>query len=132
MAPVSSSAEIGANTQLGLFCVICENVSIGAGCRIGHHVVIHADTIIGDGVRIDDNAVIGKKPMRSATSVMTQEKELEGARIGWLCRFLVHGIGGAAHNPGCSICIFPSGRARKVRMDSVYVFGRLCRICMVW
>ena len=85
MEPISSSAEIGADTELGFFCVIGENVSIGAYCRIGHHVVIHADTVIGDGVRIDDNAVIGKKPMRSATSVMTQEKELEGTRVGDAC-----------------------------------------------
>ena len=53
MEPISRSAEIGADTQLGFFCVIGENVSIGAGCRIGHHVVIHADTVIGDGVRSD-------------------------------------------------------------------------------
>ena len=85
MNSIDCSAQIGDGSRLGFYCVIGENVCIGNDCQIGHHVVIHGDTFIGNGVRIDDNTVIGKHPMRSATSVMTQDKELPKARIGDDC-----------------------------------------------
>jgi UDP-3-O-[3-hydroxymyristoyl] glucosamine N-acyltransferase len=81
MNAIDESAILGQNTVLGHFCVIDANVRIGADCRIGHHVVIHPDTVIGSGVRIDDHVVIGKKPMKSAVSAITQIKELPGAEI---------------------------------------------------
>ena len=78
---VSASAKIGANTKIGRFVVIEDDVIIGENCLIGHNVVIHRGTIIGDNVRIDDNTVVGKKPMRSINSIFKDEKELPPAKI---------------------------------------------------
>ena len=82
---VSQSAQIGADTRFGEFCVIGDNVTIGAGCVIGHGVKVHNDTVIGDNVRIDDNTVIGKLPMKAANSATTKEQELPGAKISPNC-----------------------------------------------
>lgn len=66
-------ARIGAGTTWGEHCVFGANVVIGAGCRIGNHVVFHDDVVIGDSVRIDDHAVLGKLPMRAASSATTKD-----------------------------------------------------------
>lgn len=79
---ISERAKIGADTEIGAFCVIEADAVIGDGCKIGHHVVIHAGSVIGDHVRIDDFAVVGKHPMRAANSAVTRERELPPARIG--------------------------------------------------
>jgi len=68
------SAEIDAGLLCGYNVVIEENVSIGLDCQIGHGVIIHAGTRIGDKVCIHDHAVLGKLPMRSARSAMTQQQ----------------------------------------------------------
>jgi len=47
--------------------------------------VVHADCIIGDNVRIDDNSVIGKLPMKAATSAITKEQVLAPCVIGNGC-----------------------------------------------
>ena len=79
---VAKTADIGAGTAFGEYCVIGERVRIGRGCLLGHHVVIHDDTVIGDNVRIDDGTVIGKRQMRAANTAVTREEELPGAVIG--------------------------------------------------
>jgi len=53
----------------------------GENVIIGKNVIIHDDVIIGDDVRIDDNAVIGKLPMKAATSAVTKDAELPPTRI---------------------------------------------------
>ncbi len=73
---VHSSIEIDESSRYGEFCVIGKNVKIGSGCVIGHHVVLHDDVEIGDNVRIDDFSVLGKLPMKAASSVVTKIKEL--------------------------------------------------------
>ncbi|MDF1543966.1 MAG: DapH/DapD/GlmU-related protein [bacterium] len=78
---VHSSIKIDDSSHYGDFCVIGNNVKIGRGCAIGHHVVIHEDVEIGDNVRIDDFSVLGKLPMKAASSAVTHIKELAPCRI---------------------------------------------------
>jgi len=72
---VHPDALLGKNVQIGRFTVIEEGVIIGDCSKIGHHVTIHKDSKIGTNVRIDDNAVIGKFPMVSQRSKMTQARQ---------------------------------------------------------
>lgn len=76
MRSVSEKAKIGDNVHIGEFVVIEDSVVIGDNCEISHGVIIKKDSIIGANVRIDENAVIGKRPMRAATSIVTEEKEI--------------------------------------------------------
>jgi UDP-2-acetamido-3-amino-2,3-dideoxy-glucuronate N-acetyltransferase len=82
---VHASAQVGAGTTLGEFCVVGPNVKLGTGCKVGHHVVIHPDTVVGNDVRIDDHAVLGKLPMKAANSATTKEQELPPLAIGDVC-----------------------------------------------
>ena len=82
---IAPSAQIGADTELGHFVVLEEEVQIGNNCHIGHHVVIHRGTVIGDNVRIDAHTVIGKQPLRSKRSIFKDEKELPATRIHHHC-----------------------------------------------
>ncbi len=82
---ISPSAQIEAETILGEFCVIGENVKIGSGCVVGNHVNIHDDSIIGDNIRIDDNTVIGKLPMKAANSAVTKDQSLPPCQIANNC-----------------------------------------------
>ena len=76
---------LGNDVQVGNFCTIGPDVEIGAGTRIGNNVTIHAGTKIGSGVRIDDNAVVGKVPMRAATSANPLATDLPPTQIGNGC-----------------------------------------------
>lgn len=82
---VHPSAQVGAGTTMGEFCVIGANVRLGARCKLGHHVVIHADTLVGDDVRIDDYASLGKLPMKAANSATTKEQVLPPLTVGDVC-----------------------------------------------
>jgi acetyltransferase-like isoleucine patch superfamily enzyme len=82
---IDKSAKIGEETKLGKYTVIDKDVRIGKGCIIGNNVTIYPETRIGDFVRIDDNAVIGKLPMKAATSAVTKEQKLPPAKIGDNC-----------------------------------------------
>ena len=82
---ISSSAQIEAETSLGEFCVVGENVKIGHGCVIGNHVNIHDDSIIGDNIRIDDNTIIGKLPMKAANSAVTKDQSLPPCELADNC-----------------------------------------------
>lgn len=79
---IHASAQIGAGTTMGEYCVVGANVKIGTGCRIGHHVVIHEGTVVGNDVRIDDHATLGKLPMKAANSATTKEQELPALTVG--------------------------------------------------
>jgi UDP-3-O-[3-hydroxymyristoyl] glucosamine N-acyltransferase len=82
---IHPSAQVGAGTTMGEFCVVGPNVRLGTHCRLGNHVVIHADTIVGNDVRIDDHASLGKLPMKAANSATTKEQELPPLAVGDLC-----------------------------------------------
>lgn len=82
---VDKTAKIGEGTKLGKYTVVDRDVQIGKGCIIGNNVTIYPETQIGDFVRIDDNTVIGKLPMKAATSATTKEQKLPPAKIGDNC-----------------------------------------------
>ncbi len=82
---IDKSAKIGEGAKVGRYTVIERNVKVGKGCIIGNNVTIYPETEIGEFVRIDDNTVIGKQPMKAATSATTKEQELPPARIGDNC-----------------------------------------------
>jgi acetyltransferase-like isoleucine patch superfamily enzyme len=84
-ARIDSGAEVPSDTRIGEFTVIGPGVRLGSGCLIGHGVVIHPDTVLGEGIRIDDHAVLGKLPMRSPSSAVTHEKELDPLVLGDGC-----------------------------------------------
>jgi serine O-acetyltransferase len=75
-------ARVGAGTTFGEYCVFGANVAIGKNCRIGHHVVFHDDAIVGDDVRVDDHAVLGKLPMRAASSATTRDAQFPPLEVG--------------------------------------------------
>jgi len=41
---IDKTAQIGANTKYGNFCVFGADVKIGAGCIIGNNVIIYNET----------------------------------------------------------------------------------------
>jgi UDP-2-acetamido-3-amino-2,3-dideoxy-glucuronate N-acetyltransferase len=82
---IDKSAKIGEKTKLGRYTIVDRDVQIGKGCIIGNNVTIYPETRIGDFVRIDDNTVIGKLPMKAATSATTKEEKLPPAKIGDNC-----------------------------------------------
>ena len=98
-SPIADSAIIDPSATLGAYCVIGEHVQIGRNCQIGQHVVIHDGTKIGDNVRIDDHATLGKQPMRSLNSAVTQVKRQPPLVVGDGCL-----IGaGAVLYAGCTL-----------------------------
>ncbi|MCK4403461.1 MAG: N-acetyltransferase [candidate division Zixibacteria bacterium] len=82
---IDKSAQIGEMTKVGRYTIIDKDVKIGKGCIIGNNVTIYPETEIRDFVRIDDNTVIGKLPMKAATSATTKEGQLPPAKIGDRC-----------------------------------------------
>ena len=75
-------ARIGAGTTWGEHCVFGANVVLGKNCQVGNHVVFHDDTIVGDSVRVDDHAVLGKLPMRAASSATTKDAQFAPLTVG--------------------------------------------------
>ncbi len=84
-AMIDESCEIGSNASIGYYSIIGNNVKIGENVKIGNHVVIHDESIIGDNIRIDDHTVIGKLPMRVATSILSTSTNLPPCNIGHNC-----------------------------------------------
>lgn len=60
-AIVSPYAKIGADTEIGAYCVIEANVNIGKCCKLHSHVVIHGHSNIGDENEFFPFAAIGIK-----------------------------------------------------------------------
>lgn len=61
-AIVDGKAEIGADVEIGPFCIIGPNVRLEQGCRLVAHVVIDGHTTVGEGTRIHPFACIGQPP----------------------------------------------------------------------
>lgn len=78
----NKDARVGAGTTFGEHCVFGANVVLGKNCRIGNHVVFHDDVVIGDDVRVDDHAVLGKLPMRAASSATTKDAQFPPLEVG--------------------------------------------------
>src|SRR5437870_9505724 len=60
-AVIHSKAQIGADCDIGPYCVIGENVILGPGCRLHSHVVIDGYTRLGEQNEIFPFASIGLK-----------------------------------------------------------------------
>lgn len=67
-AVVSSRAKIGADVEIGPFCVIEADVCIGAGSRLESHVTIRQGAIIGEENLFCNGTVIGGMPQHTAVS----------------------------------------------------------------
>ena len=62
LSDVHPSAKIGANVQVGPFCVVGPKVTLGDNCVLDSHVAIVGNTTIGRGNRFWPNSVIGGEP----------------------------------------------------------------------
>jgi len=62
LAAVSPRANIGADVQIGPFCVVEPDVVIGTGCVLESHAVIRNGTTLGDNNHVFEGAVIGGLP----------------------------------------------------------------------
>ena len=80
MADVHPSVEIGEDSYVWSFAVICEGVKIGRHCVVGSGVFIGRNCVIGDNVRIQDKAfvvdhmVIADDVFIGPHAVMTNDK----------------------------------------------------------
>lgn len=61
-AVIYNGAKIGADCQIGPYCVIGAKVTLGNNCILHSHVVIDGNTTIGDGCEIFPFASLGHKP----------------------------------------------------------------------
>jgi len=60
-AVVHDGAEVGADCEIGPYCIIGANVKLGPGCKLHSHVVIDGHTELGSGNEIFPFASIGLK-----------------------------------------------------------------------
>jgi UDP-N-acetylglucosamine acyltransferase len=70
-AQIAPGVKLGADVDIGAYCVIAADVEIGDGSVLGPHVVVNGPTRIGRGNRIHAFASIGGDP---------QDKKFEGER----------------------------------------------------
>lgn len=82
MGWIDASAQLGEGTRVHPSAVVEADVRIGARSVIGPHAVIRDGTEVGDEVRVDEGAVLGKRPMRAAISILKATVELPAAVIG--------------------------------------------------
>ena len=79
-AIVHPGAELGANVEVGPYCIVGSNVVLGEGCRLLSHVVIEGATHIGDDNVFHSFAAIGGTPQRRLKE--GEVIETRGLRIG--------------------------------------------------
>ena len=70
-AQIAPGVRLGADVEIGAYCVIAADVEIGDGTVLGPHVVVNGPTRIGRGNHIHAFASIGGDP---------QDKKFEGER----------------------------------------------------
>jgi UDP-N-acetylglucosamine acyltransferase len=70
-AQIAPGVKLGADVEIGAYCVIAADVEIGDGTVLGPHVVVHGPTRIGRDNRIHAFASVGGDP---------QDKKFEGER----------------------------------------------------
>jgi UDP-N-acetylglucosamine acyltransferase len=68
-AVIHPKAQIGADCEIGPYCVIGEHVELGPGCRLHSHVVIDGHTRLGQGNEIYPFASIGLKGGLTRTQI---------------------------------------------------------------
>lgn len=127
---IAPTAGIPANTKIGKFCVIYDDVSIGENCKIANHVVIYPDTVIGDGVSIQEHSIIGKPPVRGKRSVkrLKNDKPVP-ARIASEVQIGAHVIIYNQSEIGNDVFIADSAVIReRVTIGEETIIGRLATI----
>ncbi len=55
---IDTTAQIGRNTSIDEYTIICKNAVIGDNCKIHRHIFIDEGVKIGDCVKIQDNVMI--------------------------------------------------------------------------
>ena len=79
-AIVSKSALLGAEVEIGPYCLVGDGVRIGDGCRLHAHVVIEGGAVIGKGNVFHPFCAIGGAPQRRSRSDKTDATA--GLRVG--------------------------------------------------
>jgi len=59
---VDPEAELGAEVEIGPFCIVAGGVRIGDGTRLGPHCVIKRGVTVGSGCELDVGVVLGSEP----------------------------------------------------------------------
>ena len=67
-AIVSSRAKIGADVEIGPFCIIEPDVFIGDGCRLESHVTIKQGTVLGEENVLCSGTTVGGMPQHTAVT----------------------------------------------------------------
>ena len=65
-ARIAASVEIGAESVIGEYCIVEEDVHIGARCRIDSHAIVKRWTTLGDDNVVSAGAVLGSDPLDKA------------------------------------------------------------------
>jgi UDP-N-acetylglucosamine acyltransferase len=61
-ARVADGAKLGADVEIGPYCIIGPDVTLGDGCRLASHISIQGNTSIGPGAKILPFASLGTPP----------------------------------------------------------------------
>ena len=61
-AIIEDGAEIGADVEIGPYCLIGSGVKIGDGCQLKSHVILDGQTTIGSENIFHPTAYIGGEP----------------------------------------------------------------------
>ncbi len=67
-AIVGSNVKLGADVEIGPFCIIEDDVTIGDGCRLESHVTIKQGATLGQENLLCSGAVIGGMPQHTAVT----------------------------------------------------------------
>ena len=59
---VDPKAELGADVEIGPFCIVEAGVRIGDGTRVGPHCVIKRGVTLGSRCELDVGVVLGSEP----------------------------------------------------------------------
>ncbi|GHV31827.1 acyl-[acyl-carrier-protein]--UDP-N-acetylglucosamine O-acyltransferase [Spirochaetia bacterium] len=82
-AVIADGAILGADVEVGPFCMVGPNVKLGDRVKLMSHVVIDGDTEIGEDTTVWPFAAIG---MRGQDLKFQSDDEMTGVKIGKRCR----------------------------------------------
>jgi acetyltransferase-like isoleucine patch superfamily enzyme len=121
---IDEGVVIGDDVRVGSFVHICAGAVIGTGSVIGDHVTVCADAKLGDDCVVSDFAMIGKRPVLSATST-AKAGELKGLVLGDGCSVGSHTVlmAGSVFGRGCVVGD-NAGVRERCRVGDNVVVGR--------
>jgi len=159
-AIVDSGAELGADVQVGPYCVVGPNVSIGNGTRLMSHIVLDGWTKIGANCTIFPFASIGtqtqdlkfkggktfveigdKTTIREYVTVNSATNEGETTKLGSGCHIMAYShiahacqVGNEVIMANCATLageIVVEDQAIIGGLSAVHQFVRVGRLCMI-